>query len=245
VTNVPGADWQAATLQLVLFTQRAIPLNSDIYSAIAGSPPESQEDRPKQATRTQTGALGDIQLRVILTPIRIDVIVAPPPIDASAHVTMGELKAELGKFAKLILDWVPRWDVPTTRISLIVNALTGTSSLEAAYEVLRENLSSVRVRPGEMGDLIFRVNWRAKTGTTDEGYYNRVTTWSTHRFALTATTTTLEAAVPLQMLDFASVQMDLNTPAERTAPLPPEKLSTMFKELHQIAIEIADTGEHP
>jgi hypothetical protein len=39
--------------------------------------------------------------------------------------------------------------------------------------------------------------------------------------------------------------MDLNTPAERTTQLPAEKLATIYKDLHQLAVEIADAGERP
>lgn len=240
-----GADWQASTLLLALFPQRAMPLSTDIFTAFGGSEPDFQEDRPKQATRTQIGALDDAQLRVVISPIRVDIVLTPPPLDASVQLAIGELKAQLGKFAKRALDWLPKWDTPTTRLSLVVKAVAWTTSPVAAYELLQQNLSSVHVRPGEMSDMIFRVNWKAKTSTIDEGYYNRLTTWSAQRVALTASTSTPEAGIPLELKDFMHVEMDLNTPGERTTPLSPAKLNTIFKDLHQLAIEIADTGEHP
>jgi hypothetical protein len=245
VRNVAGADWQASTLQLALFTQRAIPMNTDIFAAFAGSDPDAQEDRPKQGTRSQIGAVDDAQLRVLINPIRVDIVVTPPPLDVSVQLAIGELKAQLGKFAKRTLDWLPKWDTPTTRLSLVVKAVAWTTSPVAANELLQQNLSSVRVRPEEMSDMIFRVNWKAKTSAVEEGYYNRVTTWSAQRLAVTATTGTPGAGIPLEMKDFVLVEMDLNTSGERTTPLPPEKLTTIFKDLHQLAIEIADTGEHP
>jgi hypothetical protein len=121
-STVAGADWQAVTLQLALFTQRALPLNTDVFAALTGGGPETQEDRPKQGTRTQIGPLDDAQLRVNINPIRIDIVLGAPPelLLGGIQFTTGELKAQLGKFAKLCLDWLPRWDVPTSRLALIV-----------------------------------------------------------------------------------------------------------------------------
>jgi hypothetical protein len=96
-----------------------------------------------------------------------------------------------------------------------------------------------------MSDLIFRVNWKAKTSTIPEGYYNRLTTWSAVSIRMTGTAGAAGPEVSLSSNEFASVEMDLNTPAERTTQLPAEKLATIYKDLHQLAVEIADAGERP
>src|SRR5258706_15358729 len=77
--NLAGADWQASTLQLALFTQRALPLNTDVFTAFAGVGPDSQEDRPKEGIRRQLGTLDDSQLQVAVTPVRVDIVLGPPP----------------------------------------------------------------------------------------------------------------------------------------------------------------------
>jgi hypothetical protein len=243
---VAGADWQAHTLQLALFTQRALQLNTDIFAAFSGSVPESQDDRPKQGIRIQSGQFDDAHLRVTITPIRVDIVLGPSPelSMGGAQLTTGELKAELGKFAKPCLEWLPKWEVPTTRLALIVRAVAWATTTIEAYEILARNLTSVRVRPGEMSDLIYRVNWRANTKTLSEGFYNRVTTWSAQKLALSGMLTPGQE-IQLDSKEFAQVEMDLNTPAERTAPLPVDRFTTIFKDLHQLAMEIADVGECP
>lgn len=243
------ADWQAATLQLALFTQRALPVNTDVFTAFAGVAPDSQEDRPKEGLRRQIGKIDDSELHIQITPIRVDIVLRLPPTETpplgGIQVTIGELKAELAKLARMSLEWLPKWDVPTTRLALIVRALARAESTIGAYEILARNLRSVQVRPGEMSDLIFRVNWKAKTSTIPEGYYNRLTTWSTVSIRMTGIAGAAGPEVSLSSNEFASVEMDLNTPAERTTQLPVEKLATIYKDLHQLAVEIADAGERP
>src|SRR5207244_2184565 len=158
----------------------------DVYSALVGGPPETQEDRPREGTRTQTGNVGENQLQVVVSPIRLDIILSPAPLGAqnmlgSFEIAMGDFRPELTKFEKMMLAWLPSWEVPTTRVALIGRAICLTDSAEDAYKVLQANLKSVRVRPGKMSDLIFRVNWKAKTKTIPERHFNRLSTWSAAR----------------------------------------------------------------
>jgi hypothetical protein len=245
-----GADWQASSLRIALFTQQALPLTTDVFTAFAGEQPDRQEDRPKEGVRRQIGRMEDAQLCANITPIMVDFVIGPLPQTAEnlmggVLLTFGELKSELAKFERKVLAWLPKWEVATTRVSLVVQARAPASSTTAAYEILRDNLSSVRVRPGEMSDFNFRVNWKAKTSNIPEGYYNRLTTWNALKFKITAAGGLGAPEVALQEKDFAQVEMDINTPAERAEPLPRDKLSAIYKDLFELAIKISDTGEGP
>jgi len=245
-----GADWQASSLRIALFTQQALPLTTDVFTAFAGEQPDRQEDRPKEGVRRQIGKIEDAQLSANITPIMVDFVIGPLPQTAEnlmggLSLTIGELKSELAKFERKVLAWLPKWEVATTRVSLVVQARAPASSTTAAYEILRDNLASVRVRPGEMSDLIFRVNWKAKTSNIPEGYYNRLTTWNALKFTTTAAGGIGAPEVALQEKDFAQVEMDINTPAERAEPLSRDKMNTIYKDLFGLAIKISDAGEGP
>lgn len=244
-------DWQASSMRTVLFTQRALPLTTDVFTAFAGEPPDSQEDRPKQGIRVQVGMLEDAELRATINPVMVDFVLKAPPLTvetvmSDSWLLTGELNAELAKFERMILAWLPKWEVPTTRISLVIEARVPTSSVEEAYKILQDNLSSVKVKPGEMSELFFRVNWKVKTNTIDEKYYNRVTTWNALQFKSTAGMVGGGAPnVDLEDRNFAQVTMDINTPAERAEPLERDKLKTIYGELFQLAVKIAEGGEGP
>lgn len=241
-------DWQAALLRVVLFTRQPIPPNFDLYSQFNdGAQPDSQEDRPKEGVRRQTGQIGEAQLRVAFSPILAEIVVDPVPPTAEtlfaghAH-TFGSIEIELAKFERRILAWLPKWNFPTTRASLVITARSPAESLVAAYDVLRENLRSVRVQPGEMTDFLFRVNWKAKTKAVDEGYYNRLTTWSAVKF-VTSGGTVSGPEVVMSERHFAQLDIDINTPAEHSEPLPPEKLAIIYKEMFALASRITEVGE--
>jgi hypothetical protein len=245
-----GADWQASMLRAALFTQQALPLTTDIFSGFVGSAAEVQEDRPREGTRKQSGTLDNAELQVTISPIRVDIALMPPPVrpeNVAGEVPFatGELNAELAKFERRLLVWLPRWEVPTTRVALIVLARAAADSVDAAYEILKNNLTSVRVRPGEMSDLLFRVNWKAKTQLIPEGVYNRLTTWSALKMTWHALTFPTGPDVRIKDRDFAQVEMDINTLAERTLPLPRGDLANIFKEFFKLAAQIAELGEVP
>jgi hypothetical protein len=246
-----GADWQTTSLRIALFTQQALPLTADLFTAFAGEAPDRQEDRPKQGVRRQVGIIDGAELSANITPIMIDFTLAPPPVTAEAlmgdlsSLSTGEVKSELAKFERRTLSWLPKWEIATTRVSLVIQARAAASSKKAAYEILRSNLKSVRVQPDEMNDLLFRVNWKAKTSTVPEGYYNRLTSWSTVRFMATAQSGPGSPEVSFGEHHFAQVDIDINTPAERFEPLPRDKMGTIYKELFQLAVNVVEAGEGP
>lgn len=241
--------WQLAQARVALFTQRALPLTTDVFTALAGVSPESTQERPREGTRVQEGMAGETHLQVVISPVRLDINMSPPPVAPEAlmgefAISMGEYRVELAKFARIVLAWLPHWDTPTTRVALIGRAICPTPSAEDAYEVLKANLKSVRVRPGKMSDMLFRVNWKAKTKTIPERHYNRLSTWSAARITVHAGASPTDN-IQVTNRDFAQFEFDINTPAERTAPLPLDKLGTIYTEFFQLAEALADVGEGP
>jgi hypothetical protein len=238
-------------MRIALFTQRALPLTTDVFTAFAGEVPDRQEDRPKEGIRRQVGKIENAELIATINPIMVDFVFAPLPLTAEnlmgdlSSLSFGELKAELAKFERRILVWLPKWEVPTTRASLVIQARAAAASNEAAYEILRDNLSSVQVRPGEMSDFLFRVNWKAKTKAITEGYFNRLTSWSALNVKMTASSGSSNVGVQIQDRYYAQVEIDINTPAERTEPLLRDKINSIYNEFFQLAVKIAETGEAP
>ena len=73
---MPSGNWEASQLQAVVFLRKAISA-ADIFTAITGEAPETQEDRPKEGVRVQTGPYLGGSLQVVLNPIRVDVFLSP------------------------------------------------------------------------------------------------------------------------------------------------------------------------
>jgi hypothetical protein len=244
--SVPSGNWEANQLQAVVFLRKAV-LPADIFSAITGEAPDTQEDRPKEGVRVQTGPFLRGSLQVVLNPIRIDVVLSPvlgPEILlGGASQTLGDFATTLEDFASAIRKWLPGCGLPASRLALVAKALAPADSVIGAYQVLKDNLTSVIVEPGKMQDLMFRVNWRAESVCMPERYLNRLTTWG----AITAKTQAGPAGsfptVQVEERHYAYREIDVNTPAEHSEELPSDQLVPIFDELLKVVLSTAKGGE--
>jgi hypothetical protein len=243
--SVPSGNWEASQLQAVVFLRKAVS-PADIFSAITDEAPDTQEDRPKEGVRVQTGPFLRGSLQVVLNPIRIDVILSPvlgPEILLGASQTLGDFATSLEEFASAIRNWLPSCMLPASRLSLVAKALAPADSTIAAYQILKESLTSVIVEPGKMQDLMFRVNWRARSAYMPEGYLNRLTTWG----AITAKIQTgLPGSSPTIQVGerhYAYREIDVNTPAEHSEELPSDQLVPILDELLEVVLSTAKGGE--
>jgi hypothetical protein len=238
--------WRAASLQVSLFPKTPIPKSANIYSALMGAEPDTREDRTKEAVIRETGMLGENLLQVGFNPIRLDIVLSAPPPEASlgamdVRISMGVFTEELGIFSKVVRKWLEAANLPATRISLVCSAVTETDSRESAYAVLAERLKSVKVKP-EMEELMFRVNWKAKTKLLPEGYLNRISTWSSIKLAVNASTGPSNMTT-IKETHFAKMDLDINSPHDRAEIIPAAKIVPIFDELVKLAEENVAKGE--
>jgi hypothetical protein len=245
----PAVKWNAASLQVSLFTKSPTPKSIDIYSALAGAPADSREDRTKEAVVRQTGTIGNNLLQVGFNPIRVDVVLSPSPPEPSLgagdiRLSMGRFKDEMDSFSDMVRTWLGVAELPVTRISLICAAVTETGSREEAYNVLARYLKSVQVTP-EMEELIFRVNWKSKTNLLPEGYLNRISAWSAVKLAISAGTAANTNMTTISETNFARMDLDINTPHDRTEIIPPNQIVPIFDQLVKLAKENVEKGERP
>jgi hypothetical protein len=246
---LPGTHWEAGLFRAVLFTQQALPITTDIFTSFTGQDATRQEDRSKEGVRIQAGEVDDAALQITISPLAVDLIVSNKPVSPQQALggglpfTFGELRAELAKFERRIQTWLPKWEKATTRISLVVIARAPSTDRIAAYKILRDNLKSVKVDPQKMSDLIYRVNFQANTQVIPDGFYNRVSTWSAIQIQASASRGPGTPEIALSDLHYAQLEMDINTPGERTEPLPRDKIGTIYKDFFQHAAQIAENGE--
>jgi hypothetical protein len=249
--NVPRGNWETLQLQAVVFLARAAAA-TEMYNALTGRSADSQENR--QGMRIESGAHGGGVLQVSMSPIRVDILLGarpePPPMTqqgvpvAMPPITLREFDTPLSNFAKMVGSWLPIANLPIFRLALVAKALAPAQSRIEAYEILRNNLTSVNVDPDRMEDLSFRVNWKLPTTTVSQGYLNRLTTWSAIVFRMTAGLPGTPQVIVSEQ-HYAQREIDVNTPAQNTEELPRDALATIFDELFRTVAETASTGEHP
>lgn len=244
--SVNAAEWKAASLQAVLFTKAPTPRTVDIFSMLVGSPADTVEERAKEGFVRQMGRLGDKLLQVGVNPIRIDIVLSPPPPeptpdDPGVRIAMGSFEDELNTFSIMVRKFLNEADLPIVRASLVCAALAETDSRSSAYEVLAGHLKSVKVE-SEMEELLYRVNWKAKTELLEESYLNRIATWSAVKLSVSAGTSPFDAR-PLSQTNFARIELDINSPAERTEIITKDRVVSIFDRFVFLALENIKKGE--
>jgi hypothetical protein len=242
--SVPSGNWEANHLQAVVFLRKATPI-ADIFSAITGDVPETQEDRRKDGVRVQTGPFLGGSLQVVISPIRVDVVLTPAagPEGKFAAEIFGDFATKLQEFVSAVRKWLPNCGLPALRLSILARAFAAADSDISAYKILGDNLTSVTVRPGEMHDMLFRVNWRAKSAHMPEGYVNRLTTWTAIVAKKLVGTPGSVSMVPIEETHYAYREIDVNTPAEHAEELPADQLVPIFDELFDVVVATAEAGE--
>lgn len=242
---MPTGNWEANHLQAVLFLKRALPPR-DLFTAVVGTEADSVEDRPKEGRRVQSGIIGGSLLQVTVNPQRVDITQAPV-LSAEEFLnvaSLGPFEAAVDNFAAMVKNWLPHCDFPTIRLAVVARAFAPAASATEAYEILRDNLTSVQVQPGKMRDMIFRVNWPATTTIMPEGYLNRLSTWA----SIDAVARTLGASggdVVMSTRHFAHREIDVSTPVEHAEELPRDALMPIFDELFQLVAGFEEVGEAP
>lgn len=245
-----GKGWMANSVRVVLFpSTHAVGL--DIWRDLFGSEPDFEEVRSREGVKRQGGTYRSGQLEIVITPARIDIVASPstPEIQASPipslTLSAGDFADELVALVSSVQDWLPRCGIPILRLAVSGTALLQADSVEESYAILADKVKSVKIAPGAMHDFIYRVNWRVQTKTSDIVFYNRLTTWSALIFGL-QTQTNLKSPVKEVLAEhFACLELDINTPAERLAPLAVDDLVAIFNDLVYFAQEILENGECP
>jgi hypothetical protein len=244
--TVPAGKWEARQLQAVVFLRKAVTA-TDIFSQLVGETPESQQERPKEAIRVQSGPLLRGLLQITISPIRVDIVLSPA-LGADAPFgstqTLGEFSAEVKNFVSVIRKWLPGCGLSALRLALVAQAFAPADSLTSAYEILKDNLTSVAVQPGKMRDLWFRVNWPIPSDLTEEKYLNRLTTWA----SVTVSTRGGSPGGPLMtMIEryYAYREIDVNSPAEHSDELPADRMVSILDEIYRVILATAETGERP
>lgn len=241
-------DWGAAALQVALFSKGTpFPSSLDLYRVLFGADPDLNEERPKEGSRRQLGQIGNVQAQVGITPLRIDIVLSPVQtasldLDAALPTSMGEFGAEADKFEACVSKLFSKFDAALVRVAFVAVAIAPATSRENAYGILANSVRSLKITPS-MRDLIYRVNWTAPTSRLKEGFLNRLTTWSSFKLTASASFVGQRGEVQLAERDFARIDMDYNTPAERVDALPQSELVGVFQELVALAKKTVANGE--
>jgi hypothetical protein len=234
--------WQAVTLRFTAFFPLGSEPSSDLWFSFTETQPEQATDQFVHLTREEIGTLNDMTFVVRRSPGRVD-----------ALLTIGKIPAEggtgipyIGDFEDALLKFVPLADhwfkQKTNVIRLAFGAVlyAPAETMTKANELIKVLVPSLRISGESYSDLLFQINRPRPSQTLSDVRLNRLAKWQ----ALPASI----VVGPFQSAQLTSppvvqLELDINSPPDRTQPIPAEVAPRLFLEMVEAAQEIAKRGD--
>ena len=249
---LPSADqWRAAHVQMIAFCPASQLATQDVWKDLTGSEPESVTK--KAAERKEVGPWKGHSLSLDVDPLRVSWTVSPI-LDlenlSTPLPTLGPFPTITDQFADLAVKWLSSDTCPEiTRLAFICRLMQFTQEREEAYGLLDAYLHRVDVSP-ESTDLQYRINWKRPLQTGQPGLIvNRLSGWLCVQFNFEVRAQLLgtpsKATLAKENKFACMLELDVNTDAENKSPLDKNAMPAVFRELTEMATEIAARGDVP
>jgi hypothetical protein len=255
-SNAPQPlDWNVQSLRLTAFhTARDLPDLESWWAELAGQVPETRVARPREGLAEVMGDFAAEQLnpaRLTLgsQPSRIDWLLqaqdSPPP----GIPCLGPLPRVLPFFTDTMHPWLDRLPFDINRLALGVILLFPVATRQEGYSLLSRFLP-LTLDPNS-SDFLYRINRPAVSESLADGtQLNRLSTWSVLlvelvRLSISPGTVRADVSHQGEPALACRLELDVNTPADRTEPLPRDKYRPLLTELAAMAQSIADRGDRP
>ncbi len=143
--------------------------------------------------------------------------------------------------------WLNSVDFGVKRIGFGLHSLISVQDRAEAYRLVEELVPSVRlVEPEAATDLLYQINRRVPSRVLGDGVrLNRLMKWSALFLGRTQMQFTPEVAQtgPVFGRVYASLDNDVNSPAEHLAPLDKGQLGAIYDELVELSWANLEAGE--
>jgi hypothetical protein len=242
--------WSARTLRLTAFLRSDNPIEAispDAWGRATGQTPAIDQSQPRQLSRVHGGPIGPgfLMLQIQGLARRVDWIMEPAPDDPSGGVPpleLGPVETALAAFNEVVRGWLATTDIVANRLAVGTIAVMPEPDRITAYKALQDFLPSVKIDPERSRDFQYRIN-RPKLSRVlgPDVELNRITTWNALRLRL------LSPSGPVSAFggEFAAVECDHSTPAEREEPLENARFVDIYDELVEMALQNLERGELP
>lgn len=244
--------WKVETLRLTAFhhlgTQGS---DNDWWETTVGAQPESKTMKPRDGGYEVTGPFSNGILMLKADILRFDWLYSAA-INVERPIAMlpslGAFPEACDTFVTLVKKWLPIAP-DLRRIAFGAVVLQDVTDRVAGYELADRYLHAVDIDPEGSSEFSYSINRARTVSEFDELRINRLSRWSVARFQpMTAmvvggqqgpqTSTVFGDAV-----NAVRVELDINTDADRTIPLPKQHFTSMFVRLVQFGTEILEKGD--
>ncbi len=245
----PGV-WQAQYLRLIAFpTVPAFGHSVNWWRDLTGVEPQSNIDRPQRQEQEVSGNYDGVELSLAVVLLRAQWTAVPildPANPPDGFPRIGPFLERRMWFRDLMVRWLDQVQQPIRRLAFAGTLVQQVDDHRAAYERLDQYLRWVDIDP-ESSDFLYRINRRRPSNSGIAGLnLNRLATWAAMMFQIQRVAF-VGGAPPVQQpgreSHAATVDLDINTSADREEPLPRERLGQLFTELTDVALDVATHGD--
>jgi len=221
------------------------------WSDLMGVEPEQRTSKPGRGEFQDAGPMGDAMLSLSVQPGRADWFLTPgqfvPGTELVAEIrSVGVFPDKFGEFVGLMSRWLP--SAPrVVRLAFGAVVFVPTESKESGYRMLSGYLPSVKIDPVGSEDLLYQIN-RPRNSVSITGLrMNRLSKWSVAYFQRFR----VGIPVPSQGIQgqlgdrvhACRIELDMSTSTDMSDALPADHLNEIFRELVNLASEIAQKGD--
>jgi len=241
VDNLPKIEkWLAQNLRLTAFPTHTCKIESiPKWEDTLGELPEQSNTQPKANILEETGKFGKGALSLKFVPGRIDwhyLPILPADKIAEGFPNIGQFVEAVELFKPLMVKWLESC-CPLTRLAFGSQIILPSENHKDAYILLNEYLHSVELDPNST-DFLYSINRirPSKSGIQDLEI-NRLSRWRAMKMVLKAESSESD---PFFVV---SIALDINTVQAKDVVISKEHTNTLFNELIEMAIEIAEKGD--
>lgn len=244
VSGAAPVKWQTELLRFTAFFPVGSEPRSDLWFSFTGTQPEQATDRPAQGMREEFGTVDDTFFVVRRNPGRIDFL-------AARHVQsmigtpydIGEFEDALLKFAPLVKHWFEQ-ERSVTRLAFGAVLSRPAGTMADACNLITVLVPSVKISEENYSDLLFQINRPRMSHTLPDMRLNRLMKWQAVESPIVIVVTPSSPPTqPTTGSPLVQLEVDINTPLERTELIPPEVAPKLFFEMVEAAQEIANKGD--
>jgi hypothetical protein len=253
--RTPLELWRVESLRLTAFpSPSAQIIEPSWWRDLQGEEPENRVSQPRKGGLKEEGPFAGGNLVLGVAPTRIDWIYAQTVDEkrqSEGFVTIGSLHDSVTIFAQLMNRWFELDTCPPVqRLAFGVVMLQPVENLPAGYRQLMQYLRFMQFDDVEnTSDFLYQIN-RIRSSTVVPGLrINRLSKWSvayTQRQIISMPIVSVPTQHELRPPYFACrLELDINTVHEFQDEFHRGRLSTIFRELTELGLEIANRGDIP
>ncbi len=239
--NLPDVQsWEAQNLRLTAFP---VP-KSDIKSVFKweetiGELPENSSSHPRAGMLEESGGFGNGILSLKLIPGRIDwhyLSFVPSETVPESFPNLGYFLDTIELFKSTMLKWFDSCS-SVNRLAFGAQLIRHSESHKHAYNMLNEYLHSVEVDP-DSSDFSYSINRKRSSGIQIPGLeINRLSKWRAVKMINKV------EGLDEDPIFGVNLELDINTVPKNDLEITKEYFPSLFNELIEIAIEIAENGD--